>query len=501
MQGPTDEASVPPPTTSVMDGRILSGTMRREIGKRTYPWPSAAAAAAEETPTLPPPPLPEDEELPAAKNPRLQSPEEKLEASFLPFTPEDYAFAVFGEYVSREQVASDPVVPSGVKPKDKVGNEQWTNAMNKVTSTLKLFNMEVQPIRKKLFASNLNLSICRPSKRANRACRFFCSKCAVKGEASLIAAGTFVARDSGNVLKMNVLFPHNSNCCQSVEPLAPQSPYTVIDFDFDTVIGDTYSAATDEINKQKVGSKDLTGSAINFDDVNHDSDDRSYFALPRPNDNSLAHKHCMARLFLHMSVKLNLVEETVAKYFDWNNVEENRWVDYPVKENRSAHLFMSDISLLFGGHNLKKNGPLQYQSCQVDVDGLERCTALGGRSKPGSIILPLVDHRSIYVGQPGSSEWELITIYKGQYICFEGDFPHGCSTHEKASLHTAAIHLHVDTIHHERTLGTIMFVNREEEAMERLVAYHKSIAEIKSTARENGWEECLSLCEKLLKQM
>jgi hypothetical protein len=28
-----------------------------------------------------------------------------------------------------------------------------------------------------------------------------------------------------------------------------------------------------------------------------------------------------------MSVKLNLVEETVAKYFpDRNNVEENRWV-------------------------------------------------------------------------------------------------------------------------------------------------------------------------------
>jgi 3-keto-L-gulonate-6-phosphate decarboxylase len=73
MQGPTDEASVPPPTTSVMDGRIVSGTMRRKIGIRTYPW-STATAAAEETPTLPPPPPPEDEELPAAKKPRLQTP-------------------------------------------------------------------------------------------------------------------------------------------------------------------------------------------------------------------------------------------------------------------------------------------------------------------------------------------------------------------------------------------------------------------------------------------
>jgi 3-keto-L-gulonate-6-phosphate decarboxylase len=78
MQGPTDEASVPPTTTtttttSAMESRRLSGTMRRRIGKRTYPWPTAAAA---EIPTLPPPPPPppEDEDPPAAKKPRLQVP-------------------------------------------------------------------------------------------------------------------------------------------------------------------------------------------------------------------------------------------------------------------------------------------------------------------------------------------------------------------------------------------------------------------------------------------
>jgi hypothetical protein len=91
MQGPTDEASVPPPTTSVMDSRIVSGIMRRKIGIRTYPWPTAAVAAATaaaaiaatataaaiaETPALPPspPPPPEDEDRPAAKKPRLQAP-------------------------------------------------------------------------------------------------------------------------------------------------------------------------------------------------------------------------------------------------------------------------------------------------------------------------------------------------------------------------------------------------------------------------------------------
>jgi hypothetical protein len=188
-----------------------------------------------------------------AKQADTSSPEQPVvysKASFLPFTPKKYAFAVFGESVSGEQVGSGPFVPSGVKPKDKVGNEQWTNAMNKIISTLKLYNMEVQPVRKEFHASNLNLSICRPSKRAS----FFCSKCIVKGEAILVAAGVFVAGDGGNVIKMDALFPHNSNC-QSVEPQPPPSLYTVVDLDFGTVIGDTYSAATDEIDKQPVPTK------------------------------------------------------------------------------------------------------------------------------------------------------------------------------------------------------------------------------------------------------
>jgi hypothetical protein len=54
-----------------MDSRILSGTMRRKIGIRTYPWATPAAIA--ETPTLPPP-EDEDEDLPAAKKQRLQAP-------------------------------------------------------------------------------------------------------------------------------------------------------------------------------------------------------------------------------------------------------------------------------------------------------------------------------------------------------------------------------------------------------------------------------------------
>jgi hypothetical protein len=72
MQGPTDEASVPM-KSYVIDSRILGVTVRRKNGTRTMPVPDK-----EGNPVVPPlPPLPppsEDEDIPAAKRPRLQAP-------------------------------------------------------------------------------------------------------------------------------------------------------------------------------------------------------------------------------------------------------------------------------------------------------------------------------------------------------------------------------------------------------------------------------------------
>jgi hypothetical protein len=66
---------IPTNTKYVVNGRVMGGTMRRRVAKRTWLLPATAAAAAEtaETPAVP---LPEDEEedLPPAKKPRLQAP-------------------------------------------------------------------------------------------------------------------------------------------------------------------------------------------------------------------------------------------------------------------------------------------------------------------------------------------------------------------------------------------------------------------------------------------
>jgi hypothetical protein len=66
MQGTTEPFI---PTYYVINGRAMGGTMRRKNGIRTLPQPTAAV----EIPAMPPPPT-EDEDLPAAKRPRLQAP-------------------------------------------------------------------------------------------------------------------------------------------------------------------------------------------------------------------------------------------------------------------------------------------------------------------------------------------------------------------------------------------------------------------------------------------
>jgi hypothetical protein len=330
--------------------------------------------------------------------------------SFPSFTPKDYALAVFGEAVSGDAIIGLQPHGSGRKPKDIAGNAEWNNACQRVRNILSFYNIQADICHTPFLASNYNFKIPVSNKRVGCACRFFCTKCSEQEKAALVAVGIFSHNKDGNYLEMQYLFPHNANC-QSETPTVLVSPYTVVDFDFDTVIGTTYAAALAEVGKQNNGRKKKTkllGSRINLDNPKHNTDDRSYFALPRTTDTTdtiMAHKHCMTRLFLHMAVKLNLVVETTAQLFDWPAVARGKlekkesWQNYPVKVNAAAHLFLSEISLLFGGHHLHKKkkkkkgdlGDLVHQTCHMDCYGLDGNADLEGKSKPSSIMLPLED--------------------------------------------------------------------------------------------------------------
>jgi hypothetical protein len=409
------------------------------------------------------------------------------EPAFGSFSAKDYAVAVFGEAESCEVLTADP---------EQSRSMTWESGCQRVKQTLALYNIQADICRSRFKPTHVLEHCCRminpPKKFEGRAVRFFCTKCMERKIASLVAVGVFrLTKEKQEYLEMKFLFPHNSNCCSDKQH-AVQPSYTVVDFDFKTVIGSTYDDVLREVCKQEVGSKKLMGSLINFDVKRHNTDDRRYFPLPYQQVSSMDHKHCMTRLLLHLSVKLNFVEESVTALFDMDAANcDRQWTNYPVRVNADAHLFLSEISLLFGGHNLKKNGPAQHQRCHVDVDGLKGISALEGKTKPGSLILPLQDFRSIFIGSG------LLTLSKGQYIYFKGDVVHRGCTYDELSWHPA-IHLHLDTRHHKRKGGVVEFTDEKEmEAMDQLRFNWNAISRIMADATANGWTNCLALAEKL----
>lgn len=439
--------------------------------------------------------------MPSPKTAKASPPAAVKEASkpsFSPFTARDYADAVFdGGTVSGGGFPEGWVAPCTSSEKRDQDKAQWNIAVDKVITTLRCFNIDSDWCHTSHLASSNynNHRINPPVKCEGHAVRLFCTKCKKNKKTTLVAHGVCTeGRTDGIGVKMIAIFPHNSDC-DSDKPTPVMSPYTLVDYDFDIVVGNTYAKELQEINDQTVRkNSNLIGVKIDFDDPNHRSDDRSYVDLPLTSDRAKAHKECMTRLLLHVSVKLNLVEETVHEHFNWDSARSgtknnNSWDSYPVKVNEAAHLFISDTSLLFGGHNLNDKGPLQDQRCHTDVDGLDDVVFHQGRSKPGSIIVPLEDFRSIYVGIPFSPDYKIITIPKGKYFFFQGDVAHGGKTVPKneKSWHTA-VHLHIDTKYHARTKDLVEFANHEDLASQQASSYLRSFQEIYSTALESRWE-------------
>jgi hypothetical protein len=104
---------IPTNTKYVINGRVMGGTMRRKVAKRTKPWLlplEAAAAAAAGNPTLPPPQL-EADDLPPAKKSRLQAPN-GVSATFDGVTTEHTAEKGTTDETPTDDIPTDPVTPA-----------------------------------------------------------------------------------------------------------------------------------------------------------------------------------------------------------------------------------------------------------------------------------------------------------------------------------------------------------------------------------------------------
>jgi hypothetical protein len=126
------------------------------------------------------------------------------------------------------------------------------------------------------------------------------------------------------------------------------------------------------------------------------------------------------------------------------------------KDNEEHHLLLNDISLLFGGSEFRVcgNEPI-HQQCHGNIAGgkvsLKGNNSLKSKVPNGSMIIPLVRQRQIYIKDPKEKILRSVT---GQTIIFRGDLPHGGLTRRENNW-DVAIHCHFDSTYHPRVQGCL----------------------------------------------
>ena len=366
--------------------------------------------------------------------------------------------------------------------------EQFDTALLKVISTFKVYNLIVaDPKTTRWPATNFggdNHSLIPQQQLVeNRKIKFCCQRCKTNGIWSLLGVGKFVKADKtgsqekiGSII-MEKVFYHDKDCHKDVSGKLPAYEYSVVDFDFDEVIGDTYEPVVQRFLKCNFHDHQtsLPGHSINFGHEDYFYDDRAFEYFPSPNYSEVPegfHRFSMVRFHYFLTTELNMSHEAAHSVLDLAKIIDHKMATGKFETcteitNPEFHLYFYEISLLFGGHCMLKDSEetvVVDQICHKDGETHEgeisSIEQLKGKHKPGSFIIPLYEARTIYVCTPQL----LVTAEKGQFIWFHGPLPHGGKTYKaspEGNEWRPAIHGHLDSIHHARKRGDFSFENSE----------------------------------------
>ena len=323
--------------------------------------------------------------------------------------------------------------------------------------------------------------------------RFHCKKCKVKNnQFSLVAWGKCVQTEDGNRgIQIQKMFFHDNICCptrkhmQLPDGYHPNPIQRIVEIDYDNIFGTSYDCLVQKLEQydgSNIANDWPPGDHINLGKQNLPvTDNRAYQLLPAteadkyPELSEAVHKGCMIRLLYHMAATFNISEEVAPQIFDLEESLDkdgqfNGRIGCKDRKNPNCHLYFTEVSLLFGGHHqnsIEWRDQLTHQLCHMDGETGQGMTLnenphLVGRTKPGSFILPIKNLRSFYMWCVENLQW----IYKGQYVFFSGNVPHGGTTrkirpgsNDGREWHPA-IHGHLDSICHKRDAAS---VNREQK--------------------------------------
>jgi hypothetical protein len=324
----------------------------------------------------------------------------------------------------------------------------------------------------------------------------FCKKCYNNSHQELVAVCKLINHDTAYkklAVDLKEIFYH-ARCHRTKADVYRDNSHFTSSIDVDLLFGDTYKKALFKLNgysppnnrwdkklsttarnalkklflKGAAPTTDSSaadpdakpsppGAHINLGMDFYDYDDRTYCFLPCHKEGEFdidltQHKMSMARVGYLLAMDLG-VKDFAPFLLDRQKLKlkftKKGNLLHCGSPNPDHHLFLKEISLLFGGHEMRVTGQLPvHQWCHTD------CTTLHGtflpndweqkgRLPPGSLIIPLEDSRSVYGFTPASIQ----AILKGFMFVFRGDFPHGGITTRSNPSWNCAIHGHIDSKH------------------------------------------------------
>ena len=352
---------------------------------------------------------------------------------------------------------------------------------------------------------------------------FFCSTCKAEGKYSLVALGVttgchkIVSSSTDSIpathgVEVSQVYFHDSNCSGSSSSPSTlwyqTSKYCVVPFDFQAIIGHTYSKAVSKLQgfpveppyfdpqmseekrllwTEKFGGsgrpwKDKAtkaenhegypqpGALINFGDADYDHDDRMYCYVPSEEweINGEEHKSSMLRWVYHLTAHFSLSKQMAPYVLDHPNIQQQmdnkgtNLTSYVPMVNPDCHLRPTEVSLLFGGHEQRVHGndpihQMRHRDGDTEKDPFGDNEALNNLFFPFSFIIPLEDKRDLYIGTPATT----ISTPKGFYIIFRGDVPHGGMTYRGTEWHPC-VHGHMDSDFHTRASGLFNYCSEHD---------------------------------------
>jgi hypothetical protein len=337
----------------------------------------------------------------------------------------------------------------------------------------------------------------------------YCSTCLARDKLELVCVCKFNLAEE-TVLgqsKMTVsqVFYHDSCLDKKSQSDYLHNGFLLLKFPLEKIVGDTYDKAIQKIHKcptplcffdseiieqsplykrlqrniesargrrpltnddkQKAITLQPPGDLINIGDPSFDFDNRAYALQPSTQDEyeveKKKHLRLVTRLGYYLSTNLAMVKDFAPFIFCHSKMREKRLSGSKslkdlCKDNKEHHLFLNDVSLLFGGSEFRVcgNEPI-HQPCHGDSAGgnvsLKGNDSLKSLVPNGSMIIPLVRQRQIYIKDPKEKILRSVT---GQTIIFRGDLPHGGLTRRDNNW-DVAIHCHFDSTYHPRVQGRV----------------------------------------------